>query len=188
MQTLQSFRLWKACLWTRNVSLFLGVGWLSKLLLGNITDFFFSLISSAWIKVEQLKPYHLHKEEMIKINKGKRFQQAVDAVEEFLRKTKGKDQVSEWDLLYHVHKHKSWYEWWWNVHLFESRLLLAICWGGFRFHFCLFFSPNLKCLFFPNLSSSPSSPVWWGVKRLVTRMEKLKEANWSAYDEFINQS
>lgn len=110
MQTLQSFRLWKACLWTRNVSLFLGVGWLSKLLLGNITDFFFSLISSAWIKVEQLKPYHLHKEEMIKINKGKRFQQAVDAVEEFLRKTKGKDQVSEWDLLYHVHKHKSWYE------------------------------------------------------------------------------
>uniref|UniRef100_A0A493TQT0 Cytokine-like nuclear factor N-PAC n=1 Tax=Anas platyrhynchos platyrhynchos TaxID=8840 RepID=A0A493TQT0_ANAPP len=31
---------------------------------------------------------------MIKINKGKRFQQAVDAVEEFLRKTKGKDQAS----------------------------------------------------------------------------------------------
>ncbi|KFQ13428.1 Putative oxidoreductase GLYR1, partial [Leptosomus discolor] len=48
----------------------------------------------AWIKVEQLKPYHPHKEEMIKINKGKRFQQAVDAVEEFLRKTKGKDQAS----------------------------------------------------------------------------------------------
>lgn len=44
--------------------------------------------------MEQLKPYHLHKEEMIKINKGKRFQQAVDAVEEFLRKTKGKDQAS----------------------------------------------------------------------------------------------
>lgn len=44
--------------------------------------------------MEQLKPYHPHKEEMIKINKGKRFQQAVDAVEEFLRKTKGKDQVS----------------------------------------------------------------------------------------------
>lgn len=57
---------------------------------------FFFLISSAWIKVEQLKPYHPHKEEMIKINKGKRFQQAVDAVEEFLRKTKGKDQVSGW--------------------------------------------------------------------------------------------
>ncbi|KAJ8786616.1 hypothetical protein J1605_006105 [Eschrichtius robustus] len=48
--------------------------------------------ASAWIKVEQLKPYHAHKEEMIKINKGKRFQQAVDAVEEFLRRAKGKDQ------------------------------------------------------------------------------------------------
>ncbi|NP_001346676.1 cytokine-like nuclear factor N-PAC isoform 3 [Mus musculus] len=31
---------------------------------------------------------------MIKINKGKRFQQAVDAVEEFLRRAKGKDQTS----------------------------------------------------------------------------------------------
>uniref|UniRef100_A0A2K5J9G7 Glyoxylate reductase 1 homolog n=1 Tax=Colobus angolensis palliatus TaxID=336983 RepID=A0A2K5J9G7_COLAP len=40
----------------------------------------------AWIKVKQLKPYHAHKEEMIKINKGKRFQQAVDP--------KGKDQTS----------------------------------------------------------------------------------------------
>uniref|UniRef100_A0A671RDX5 Cytokine-like nuclear factor N-PAC n=1 Tax=Sinocyclocheilus anshuiensis TaxID=1608454 RepID=A0A671RDX5_9TELE len=48
---------------------------------------------SAWIKVEQLKPYHPHKEEMIKINKGKRFQQAVDAVEEYLKKAKGKDQT-----------------------------------------------------------------------------------------------
>ncbi|XP_015732994.1 putative oxidoreductase GLYR1 isoform X4 [Coturnix japonica] len=53
---------------------------------------FFGTEDHAWIKVEQLKPYHQHKEEMIKINKGKRFQQAVDAVEEFLRKTKGKDQ------------------------------------------------------------------------------------------------
>lgn len=52
------------------------------------------LPSSAWIKVEQLKPYHPHKEEMIKINKGKRFQQAVDAVEEYLKKAKGKEQVS----------------------------------------------------------------------------------------------
>ncbi|GAB1299973.1 Glyoxylate reductase 1 homolog [Apodemus speciosus] len=51
-------------------------------------------VKSAWIKVEQLKPYHAHKEEMIKINKGKRFQQAVDAVEEFLRRAKGKDQTS----------------------------------------------------------------------------------------------
>uniref|UniRef100_A0A6I8N1G5 Cytokine-like nuclear factor N-PAC n=2 Tax=Ornithorhynchus anatinus TaxID=9258 RepID=A0A6I8N1G5_ORNAN len=55
---------------------------------------FFGTEDHAWIKVEQLKPYHPHKEEMIKINKGKRFQQAVDAVEEFLRKAKGKDQAS----------------------------------------------------------------------------------------------
>lgn len=53
----------------------------------------FLCLSSAWIKVEQLKPYHAHKEEMIKINKGKRFQQAVDAVEDFLKKAKGKEQV-----------------------------------------------------------------------------------------------
>ncbi|XP_039348616.1 putative oxidoreductase GLYR1 isoform X9 [Mauremys reevesii] len=53
---------------------------------------FFGTEDHAWIKVEQLKPYHAHKEEMIKINKGKRFQQAVDAVEEFLKKAKGKDQ------------------------------------------------------------------------------------------------
>lgn len=46
--------------------------------------------------MEQLKPYHPHKEEMIKINKGKRFQQAVDAVEDFLKKKEkqgGKEQV-----------------------------------------------------------------------------------------------
>ncbi|XP_023654167.1 cytokine-like nuclear factor N-PAC isoform X1 [Paramormyrops kingsleyae] len=55
---------------------------------------FFGTEDHAWIKVEQLKPYHPHKEEMIKINKGKRFQQAVDAVEEFLKKAKGKDQAS----------------------------------------------------------------------------------------------
>ncbi|XP_030069162.1 cytokine-like nuclear factor N-PAC isoform X2 [Microcaecilia unicolor] len=55
---------------------------------------FFGTEDHAWIKVEQLKPYHAHKEEMIKINKGKRFQQAVDAVEEFLKKSKGKDQGS----------------------------------------------------------------------------------------------
>ncbi|XP_062388700.1 cytokine-like nuclear factor N-PAC isoform X4 [Sardina pilchardus] len=55
---------------------------------------FFGTEDHAWIKVEQLKPYHPHKEEMIKINKGKRFQQAVDAVEEFLKKGKGKDQGS----------------------------------------------------------------------------------------------
>uniref|UniRef100_A0A8C1INA5 Cytokine-like nuclear factor N-PAC n=1 Tax=Cyprinus carpio TaxID=7962 RepID=A0A8C1INA5_CYPCA len=54
---------------------------------------FFGTEDHAWIKVEQLKPYHPHKEEMIKINKGKRFQQAVDAVEEYLKKAKGKDQI-----------------------------------------------------------------------------------------------
>ncbi|XP_056309856.1 cytokine-like nuclear factor N-PAC isoform X4 [Danio aesculapii] len=53
---------------------------------------FFGTEDHAWIKVEQLKPYHPHKDEMIKINKGKRFQQAVDAVEEYLKKAKGKDQ------------------------------------------------------------------------------------------------
>ncbi|XP_029364019.1 cytokine-like nuclear factor N-PAC isoform X4 [Echeneis naucrates] len=53
---------------------------------------FFGTEDHAWIKVEQLKPYHTHKEEMIKINKGKRFQQAVDAVEDFLKKAKGKEQ------------------------------------------------------------------------------------------------
>lgn len=30
---------------------------------------------------------------MIKINKGKRFQQAVDSVEDYLKKAKGKEQV-----------------------------------------------------------------------------------------------
>nr|XP_046270974.1 putative oxidoreductase GLYR1 isoform X1 [Scatophagus argus] len=53
---------------------------------------FFGTEDHAWIKVEQLKPYHAHKEEMIKINKGKRFQQAVDSVEDFLKKSKGKEQ------------------------------------------------------------------------------------------------
>uniref|UniRef100_A0AAR2LD89 Cytokine-like nuclear factor N-PAC n=1 Tax=Pygocentrus nattereri TaxID=42514 RepID=A0AAR2LD89_PYGNA len=59
---------------------------------------FFGTEDHAWIKVEQLKPYHPHKEEMIKINKGKRFQQAVDAVEEYLKKAKGKEQVSLFDI------------------------------------------------------------------------------------------
>ncbi|XP_051572630.1 cytokine-like nuclear factor N-PAC isoform X8 [Myxocyprinus asiaticus] len=58
---------------------------------------FFGTEDHAWIKVEQLKPYHPHKEEMIKINKGKRFQQAVDAVEEYLKKAKGKDQAHSED-------------------------------------------------------------------------------------------
>ncbi|XP_047215628.1 putative oxidoreductase GLYR1 isoform X2 [Girardinichthys multiradiatus] len=56
---------------------------------------FFGTEDHAWIKVEQLKPYHAHKEEMIKINKGKRFQQAVDAVEDYLKQAKGKEQNSD---------------------------------------------------------------------------------------------
>ncbi|XP_075422288.1 cytokine-like nuclear factor N-PAC isoform X3 [Ascaphus truei] len=55
---------------------------------------FFGTEDHAWIKVEQLKPYHVNKEEMIKANKGKRFQQAVDAVEDFLKKVKAKEQNS----------------------------------------------------------------------------------------------
>uniref|UniRef100_A0A671REP2 Cytokine-like nuclear factor N-PAC n=1 Tax=Sinocyclocheilus anshuiensis TaxID=1608454 RepID=A0A671REP2_9TELE len=62
---------------------------------------FFGTEDHAWIKVEQLKPYHPHKEEMIKINKGKRFQQAVDAVEEYLKKAKGKDQPVKDDPHFH---------------------------------------------------------------------------------------
>uniref|UniRef100_A0A8C5QSQ0 Cytokine-like nuclear factor N-PAC n=1 Tax=Leptobrachium leishanense TaxID=445787 RepID=A0A8C5QSQ0_9ANUR len=56
---------------------------------------FFGTEDHAWIKVEQLKPYHPHKEEMIKANKGKRFQQAVDAVEEYLKKQKAKELSNE---------------------------------------------------------------------------------------------
>ncbi|CAH2307887.1 oxidoreductase GLYR1 isoform X1 [Pelobates cultripes] len=56
---------------------------------------FFGTEDHAWIKVEQLKPYHPHKEEMTKANKGKRFQQAVDAVEEYLKKVKAKEQSNE---------------------------------------------------------------------------------------------
>lgn len=67
--------------------------------------------TSAWIKVEQLKPYHAHKEEMIKINKGKRFQQAVDAVEEFLRRAKGKDQVREREAAVVPPTSGQWFAW-----------------------------------------------------------------------------
>ncbi|KAM3917257.1 cytokine-like nuclear factor N-PAC isoform 2-T2 [Leptodactylus fuscus] len=58
---------------------------------------FFGTEDHAWIKVEQLKPYHAHKDEMIKGNKGKRFQQAVDAVEEFLKKVKAKQEQNSGD-------------------------------------------------------------------------------------------
>uniref|UniRef100_A0A2K6DGS5 Cytokine-like nuclear factor N-PAC n=1 Tax=Macaca nemestrina TaxID=9545 RepID=A0A2K6DGS5_MACNE len=52
-------------------------------------------INHAWIKVKQLKPYHAHKEGMIKINKGKRFQQAVDAAKEFLRRTSSHNSADD---------------------------------------------------------------------------------------------
>ncbi|XP_054571641.1 cytokine-like nuclear factor N-PAC isoform X2 [Eptesicus fuscus] len=55
---------------------------------------FFGMEDHAWIELEQLKPYQAHKEEMIKKTKGKLFQRAVEAVEEFLGTDKGKDQTS----------------------------------------------------------------------------------------------
>ncbi|XP_077130373.1 cytokine-like nuclear factor N-PAC isoform X2 [Ranitomeya variabilis] len=58
---------------------------------------FFGTEDHAWIKVEQLKPYNPHKEEMIKANKGKRFQQAVDAVEEFIKKVKARQEQNASD-------------------------------------------------------------------------------------------
>uniref|UniRef100_A0AAY5KGF4 Cytokine-like nuclear factor N-PAC n=1 Tax=Esox lucius TaxID=8010 RepID=A0AAY5KGF4_ESOLU len=74
---------------------------------------FFGTEDHAWIKVEQLKPYHPHKEEMIKINKGKRFQQAVDAVEDFLKKKEkqgGKEQVRQFseNVLYQTDPNPLW--------------------------------------------------------------------------------
>ncbi|ELW66155.1 Putative oxidoreductase GLYR1 [Tupaia chinensis] len=68
---------------------------------------FFGTEEQPWIKVEQPKPYHAHKEEMIKINKGKRFQQAMDAIEEFLRRAKGKDQTSSHNSAYDKNEHNS---------------------------------------------------------------------------------
>ncbi|XP_069502134.1 cytokine-like nuclear factor N-PAC [Ambystoma mexicanum] len=56
---------------------------------------FFGTEDHAWIRVEQLKPYHTHKEEMCKTSKGKRFQHAVDAVEEFLKKAKARELAKE---------------------------------------------------------------------------------------------
>uniref|UniRef100_UPI0035900405 cytokine-like nuclear factor N-PAC n=1 Tax=Myxine glutinosa TaxID=7769 RepID=UPI0035900405 len=49
---------------------------------------FFGTDDHAWIKVDQLKSYHLHKDKMMKTNKSKRFQHSLDAVEEFIRKKK----------------------------------------------------------------------------------------------------
>ncbi|XP_067859427.1 cytokine-like nuclear factor N-PAC isoform X2 [Heptranchias perlo] len=63
---------------------------------------FFGTEDHAWIKVDQLKSYHLHKEEMIKIAKGKRFQQAVEAVEEFIKKSKVSALTSSEDKNRHI--------------------------------------------------------------------------------------
>ncbi|XP_078461070.1 cytokine-like nuclear factor N-PAC isoform X10 [Lampetra fluviatilis] len=49
---------------------------------------FFGTEDHAWIKVDQLKPFQPHKEDMVKANKSKRFLQALDAVEEFINKKK----------------------------------------------------------------------------------------------------
>ncbi|KAM5290325.1 cytokine-like nuclear factor N-PAC [Glossophaga mutica] len=46
---------------------------------------FFGMEDHAWMEKGQLKPYHAHKEEIIKMNKGKLFRRAVKDVEEFLR-------------------------------------------------------------------------------------------------------
>ncbi|XP_061405466.1 cytokine-like nuclear factor N-PAC isoform X6 [Lethenteron reissneri] len=49
---------------------------------------FFGTEDHAWIKVDQLKPFQPHKEDMVKANKSKRFLQALDSVEEFINKKK----------------------------------------------------------------------------------------------------
>lgn len=45
---------------------------------------FFGMEDHAWIELGHLRPYHAHKEEMVKKNRGRLFQQAVEDVEEFL--------------------------------------------------------------------------------------------------------
>ncbi|XP_071076390.1 cytokine-like nuclear factor N-PAC isoform X3 [Desmodus rotundus] len=54
---------------------------------------FFGMEDHAWMEVEQLKPYHEHKEEIIKMNKGKLFRRAVNDVEEFLRRATEENQT-----------------------------------------------------------------------------------------------
>ncbi|XP_036998823.2 cytokine-like nuclear factor N-PAC isoform X2 [Artibeus jamaicensis] len=46
---------------------------------------FFGMEDHAWMETKQLKPYHAHKEEIIKVHKGKLFRRAVNDVEEYLR-------------------------------------------------------------------------------------------------------
>ncbi|XP_028011607.2 cytokine-like nuclear factor N-PAC isoform X1 [Eptesicus fuscus] len=68
---------------------------------------FFGMEDHAWIELEQLKPYQAHKEEMIKKTKGKLFQRAVEAVEEFLGTDKGKDQTSSHSSAEDENRHDS---------------------------------------------------------------------------------
>eukprot|EP00058_Branchiostoma_floridae_P025700 XP_002611190.1 hypothetical protein BRAFLDRAFT_88411 [Branchiostoma floridae] len=51
--------------------------------------FFYGTEDHAWVKAENLKPFEEYKDQMIKSNKGKRFHQAVEAVEKVLRKGGG---------------------------------------------------------------------------------------------------
>ncbi|XP_019628161.1 PREDICTED: glyoxylate/succinic semialdehyde reductase 1-like isoform X2 [Branchiostoma belcheri] len=51
--------------------------------------FFYGTEDHAWVKAENLKPFEEYKDQMIKANKGKRFHQAVEAVEAVLRKGGG---------------------------------------------------------------------------------------------------
>lgn len=116
--------------------------------------------------MEQLKPYHPHKEEMIKINKGKRFQQAVDAVEEFLRKTKGKDQVSGFFFTVCIKATLGMNDG--QMHFYVK----GVCYlwqveEGFVY------IPLFFVFFPPILSSFLFSLVWWE-KSVVKLMEKLK--------------
>ncbi|XP_054436970.1 cytokine-like nuclear factor N-PAC [Pteronotus mesoamericanus] len=55
---------------------------------------FFGMEDHAWMEVGQLKPYHAHKEEIIKIYKGKLFRRAVDDVEEFIRTAVEENQAA----------------------------------------------------------------------------------------------
>ncbi|XP_028378659.1 putative oxidoreductase GLYR1 isoform X2 [Phyllostomus discolor] len=54
---------------------------------------FFGMEDHAWMETRQLKPYHEHKEEIVKTNKGKLFRRAVREVEEFIRTATEENQT-----------------------------------------------------------------------------------------------
>ncbi|XP_036916589.1 putative oxidoreductase GLYR1 [Sturnira hondurensis] len=54
---------------------------------------FFGMEDHAWMERKQLKPYHAHKEEIIKVHKGKLFRRAVNDVEEYLRTATEENQT-----------------------------------------------------------------------------------------------